>query len=117
MLEDGQPGRATVYVGAIRQRGGRAPLGLQDVARGVEEALDQTDPQRARAAEIERSIGDNLARFRQTRLAALRDGGIGVTSRGEAGTGASGQVASASVAAKMAAFIGSGAAEAAADKQ
>ncbi len=105
MIEDGQPSRAALLIGAIRDKGGRMPYDFHQIATDAEAALDTTNPQRKSAREIEQGVVQNLAKFRTARFEALRDTGVGINAGGLVGTGQVSDTASASIASKMSAYF------------
>lgn len=101
MLDAGQPRRAAMLLAAATDKGARR---AGELTLAVEDALDQADEQRAAARAVEEAVARRSADFRVARLRTLAEFGVGVTSDGGLGTGASGQAASASAKAKLAAW-------------
>lgn len=104
MLDAGQARRAAFYLAVANDRGA-GPASYGDLGVRIEEALDQSHPDRKEAAAIEQSLSDALTEMDANRLRLLAVNGLGVDLQtGAAGNGKPEQVVAARVGAKLAAY-------------
>ena len=101
MLNADQPHRASVLLAAAKDKGARM---VSELELALEDALDQADPTRAKARDLEEAFVRNTAEFNTARLGMLAKYGVGIGPDGSAGTGSAGQAARASLSAKLTAY-------------
>jgi hypothetical protein len=99
-LADGQPRRADVLLTVAEAKGAKL---VTPTFMAVQRALDESEPKRAEARELEQSITANSVAFAEARSRLLTKYGVGLGADGLAGTGAPGQAAVSSISAKLAA--------------
>jgi hypothetical protein len=103
MLAAGQPRRAAMLLDAAEDKGAKMTGGLRSA---VEDALDETVPQRKEAREVEAGIAAAITKIDALRLRFLAASGLGVDPQtGAAGQGSEMQLAAARVGAKLAEYV------------
>ena len=103
MLEAGQPGRAAILAEVGAAKGART---TGDLGSAINEALDASVPDRKAAREIEQAVEADMTAFGVSRSQALAES-LGTDAQGNVGNGSVSERTSASVAAKVGAFVAS----------
>lgn len=103
-LAGGQPRRAAFFFSVAEDKGASG-MTLHFLNQGIEAGLELADPDLSKAVELEAALATNLAELGRNRLRILKASGVGLAADGQAGDGSSENVASASVAKKMADYF------------
>ncbi len=100
LLRAGEPERAEFYLGIAKDKGARM---TQELEMAIGDALDK-DGDRKKAREFEDGLARDAADF-STRRSTILAASVGLNAEGEAGTGSSGERASAHAASTMESYF------------